>query len=62
MIKKIVEAVKKETLAEARLDEIVTDLLAITLKAKDSPKKRIVVDKVKHNELARQVSGECIVL
>ncbi|MFV8393971.1 glycoside hydrolase family 3 C-terminal domain-containing protein [Flavobacterium sp. LB2P6] len=62
MIKKIVETVKKETLAEARLNEIVTDLLTITLKAKDSPKKRIVVDKVKHNELARQVSGECIVL
>lgn len=60
--KKIIEAVKKGTLAEARLDEIVTDLLAITLKAKDNHKKGIVVDKVKHNELARQVSGECIVL
>lgn len=60
--KKIVEAVKKGTLLEARLDQIVTELLAVTLKAKDSHKKGIVVDKVKHNELARQVSGECIVL
>lgn len=60
--KKIVDAVKKGTLSEARLNEIVTDVVAITLKAKDSHKKRIVVDKVKHNDLARQVSGECIVL
>ncbi len=60
--KKIVDAVKKGTLSEARLDEIVTDVVAITLKAKDSHKKRIVVDKVKHNDLARQVSSECIVL
>ncbi|RKS99883.1 glycoside hydrolase family 3 C-terminal domain-containing protein [Flavobacterium sp. 123] len=60
--KKIVEAVKKGTLSEARLDQIVTELLAVTLKAKDSHKKGIVVDKVKNNELARQVSGECIVL
>lgn len=60
--KKIVEAVKKGTLSEARLDQIVIELLAVTLKAKDSHKKGIVVDKVKHNELARQVSGECIVL
>ncbi|MFV8326622.1 glycoside hydrolase family 3 C-terminal domain-containing protein [Flavobacterium sp. ZS1P14] len=60
--KKIVDAVKKGTLSEARLDEIVTDVVAITLKAKDSHKKGIVVDKVKHNDLARQVSGECIVL
>ncbi len=60
--KKIVEAVKKGTLSEARLDQIVTELLAVTLKAKDSHKKGIVVDKVKHNELARQVSSECIVL
>nr|WP_315190995.1 glycoside hydrolase family 3 C-terminal domain-containing protein [uncultured Flavobacterium sp.] len=60
--KKIVEAVKKGTLSEVRLDQIVTELLAVTLKAKDSHKKGIVVDKVKHNELARQVSSECIVL
>nr|WP_314897526.1 glycoside hydrolase family 3 C-terminal domain-containing protein [uncultured Flavobacterium sp.] len=60
--KKIVEAVKKGTLSEARLDQIVTDLLAVTLKAKDSHKKGVIVDKQKHNDLARQVSGECIVL
>lgn len=60
--KKIIESVKKGTLSEARLDEIVIDLLAVTLKAKDSHKKGIVVNKEKHNELARQVSGECIVL
>jgi beta-glucosidase len=60
--KKIVDAVKKGTLSEARLDEIVTDVVAITLKAKDSHKKGIIANKVKHNDLARQVSGECIVL
>ncbi|MFV5703780.1 glycoside hydrolase family 3 C-terminal domain-containing protein [Flavobacterium sp. XS2P12] len=60
--KKIVDAVKKGILHEARLDEIVTDVVAVTLKAKDSHKKGIIVDKVKHNDLARQVSGECIVL
>lgn len=60
--KKIVEAVKKGTLSEARLDEIVTDVVAVTLKAKDSHKKGVIIDKAKHNDLARQVSGECIVL
>ncbi|MFV8341314.1 glycoside hydrolase family 3 C-terminal domain-containing protein [Flavobacterium sp. XS2P39] len=60
--KKIVDAVKKGTLSEARLDEIATDIVAVTLKAKDSHKKGIVVDKVKHNTLAREVSAECIVL
>jgi beta-glucosidase len=60
--KKIVDAVKNGTLSEARLNEIVIDVLAVTLKAKDSHKKGIVVDKIKHNELARQVSSECIVL
>lgn len=59
---KIVEAVKNGTLAEARLNEIVIETLAITLKAKDSHKKGITADKSKHNALARQVSGECIVL
>ncbi|CAN1547389.1 beta-D-glucoside glucohydrolase [Flavobacteriaceae bacterium] len=60
--KKIVEAVKIGTLKESRLDEIVIETLAVTLKAKDSHKQGIVVDKLKHNALARQVSGECIVL
>lgn len=60
--KKIVEAVKKGAISEARLDQIVTDLLAVTLKAKDSHKKGVIVDKQKHNDLARQVSSECIVL
>jgi beta-glucosidase len=60
--KKIVEAVKNGTLKESRLDEIVIETLAVTLKAKDSHKQGIVVDKPKHNALARQVSGECIVL
>lgn len=60
--KKIVAAVQKGTLSEARLDEIAIDIVAVTLKAKDSHKKGIVVDKVKHNTLAREVSAECIVL
>ncbi|WP_217362501.1 glycoside hydrolase family 3 C-terminal domain-containing protein [Flavobacterium sp. M31R6] len=60
--KKIIEAVKNGSLAEATLDEIVIETLAVTLKAKDSHQSGIVVDKPKHNALARQVSGECIVL
>ncbi|WP_264566599.1 glycoside hydrolase family 3 C-terminal domain-containing protein [Flavobacterium sp. N3904] len=60
--KKIIEAVKKGALKETTLDEIVIETLAVTLKAKDSHKQGIVVDKPKHNALARQVSGECIVL
>ena len=59
---KVIDAVKKGTLSESRLDEIIAELVAVTLKAKDSHKKGIVVNKVKHHELARQISGECIVL
>lgn len=59
---KVMDAVKKGTLSESRLDEIIAELVAVTLKAKDSHKKGIVVNKEKHHELARQISGECIVL
>lgn len=59
---KVIAAVKDGTLSESRLDEIISELVAVTLKAKDSHKKGIVVNKVKHHELARQISGECIVL
>ena len=59
---KVIAAVKNGTLSESRLDEIISELVAVTLKAKDSHKKGIVVNKVKHHELARQISGECIVL
>ena len=60
--KKIVDAVKKGTLSESKLDEIVIETLAITLKAKDSHQQGIVVDKAKHHTLAREASGESIVL
>ena len=52
--KKIVDAVKKGTLSESKLDEIVIETLAITLKAKDSHQQGIVVDKAKHHTLARE--------
>lgn len=59
---KIIDAVKKGTLTVARLDEIVTETLAITLKAKDNHKNGIIIDKLKHNDIARKTSSECIVL
>jgi len=59
--KKIVEAVQKGELSEARLDEVVTELLAVTLKAYDN-RREVAFDPQEHHELARKVSGECIVL
>jgi beta-glucosidase len=60
--KKIVDAVKKGTLSESKLDEIVIETLAITLKAKDNHQQGIVVDKAQHHTLAREASAESIVL
>ncbi|WP_395042987.1 glycoside hydrolase family 3 C-terminal domain-containing protein [Flavobacterium sp.] len=59
---KIIESVKKGTLSETKLNEIVTDLLAVILKAKDSYKAGTTYDKQKHNDIARKTSSECIVL
>ncbi len=60
--RKIVEAVKSGQLEEARLDEVITELLAVILKARDAHKSGVTYDAQKHHELARQASGETIVL
>jgi len=60
--KLIVEAVKAGKLDESRLDEIVVDLLAVILKAKDSHKANATYDKQAHHDLARSVADECIVM
>ncbi|MCB0570850.1 MAG: glycoside hydrolase family 3 C-terminal domain-containing protein [Phaeodactylibacter sp.] len=59
--KKIVAAVQDGTLDEARLDEIVTELLAVTLKAYDN-RKAMTFSAQQHHDLARKVGGECAVL
>ena len=60
--KKIVDAVKAGTLSESRLDEVVMDVVAITLKASANHIKNVVVDNNKQNQIAQEVSSECIVL
>ncbi len=60
--KKIVEAVKSKQLKESDLDEVVTELLAVILKAADLKKPNPSFDKQQHHQLAREVSSECIVL
>ena len=59
--KKIVEAVQKGELSEARLDDITTELLAVILMAHDR-RQEVSFDPQEHHELARKVSRECIVL
>jgi beta-glucosidase len=60
--KRIVEAVKNGKLQESRLDEIVTELLTVILKAKDTFQPASAIDAQKQHDLARKISGECIVL
>jgi beta-glucosidase len=60
--KKIVDAVKKGDLNESVLDGIVTDMLTLTLQAKAAHKAGATFDKQASNELARQASGEAIVM
>jgi len=60
--KKIVEAVKAGNLDESKLNEIVTGMLAVILKAADLKKPNVLYEKQQHHQLAREVSSECIVL
>jgi beta-glucosidase len=60
--KKIIEAVTNKSLSESQLDALVTETLAITLKAKENHSENVVVDKALHHALAREASGESIVL
>lgn len=58
----LVAAVRAGTLDVARLDEVVTDLLAVILRAYDGRQPGSTYDVAKHHALARRVDGESIVL
>lgn len=60
--KKIVEAVKNGTLDEAVLDERVDRLVDIILKGKAAKQKGYKYDVKAHNELAKQIARQAIVL
>ena len=60
--KKIIEAVESGRLPEGRLDEVVTDLVAIVLKAKASHRAGVQVDVEQHQALAHEAASESIVL
>ncbi|THU36115.1 glycosyl hydrolase [Niastella caeni] len=58
----LMEAVRNGSLPESRLDEIVTELVAITDIAKDAFRINTLPDQQKQHDLVRKISGECIVL
>lgn len=60
--KKIVEAVNNGSLNIETLNALVTDMLAVTLEAKANHKSDVKAELEAHNQLAREASGECIVL
>ncbi len=59
---KIIQAVKSGELSAEELDQSVTEVLAVTLKAKDGQKANVSVDVDGHHALARKAAGESIVL
>ena len=58
----IVAAVRAGKLNETRLDELVTETLAVTLRAHDAHRADATFDPAAHHALARRVGGEAIVL
>lgn len=58
----VVAAVKEGSVPEARLDEVVTNLLAVTLQAHDLRKPGTPAGLPEHHALARRVAGESVVL
>lgn len=58
----VIDAVNDGSLEEARLDEIVRELLAFILKADAQRKQGIVFDPEAHHQIARDVAGECVTL
>ncbi|MCQ2484982.1 MAG: glycoside hydrolase family 3 C-terminal domain-containing protein [Clostridia bacterium] len=60
--KKIVEAVKNGELDEAILDQTVDNLLDIILKAKEIKKQKYTYDIKAHNEIAKKISAQSMVL
>ena len=60
--KKIIAAVQDGRLSPETLDQSVTEVLAVILKAKDSHKEGATFNLDKHHALAREAGGESIVL
>jgi beta-glucosidase len=59
---KIIEAVRSESISPAVLDEVVVELLAIILEAKDNHRSGSTFDIAQHDTLAREAAGESLVL
>lgn len=59
---KIVKAVQDGLLDESILDEAVTRILNIVYRYKENKRSNIIFDKDKHNELARKIASESMVL
>lgn len=60
--KKIVDAVQNGELDEAVLDEAVDNILKIIMPSKEIKKKKYTYDIAEHNELARQIATQSMVL
>ncbi len=60
--KRIIAAVQNGALKEARLDEIVADLLTVFLKANDYKQTNPIFNKEAHHQIALQTAQECITL
>ena len=60
--KLIVESVKNGTLAEAKVDALVREILRIVYKAKSLQKENAEFDIEEHHQFARRLSGETITL
>ncbi|ATB28453.1 glycoside hydrolase family 3 C-terminal domain-containing protein [Melittangium boletus] len=60
--KKIIAAVEEGRLPVSKLDEVVTGLLTVVLRAKDSHRPGTTYDVEQHQELARKAAGESIIL
>jgi beta-glucosidase len=58
----VVAAVRAGQLSEARLDELVTEMVALTLRAHDAHRVDSKFDPAAHQALARRVGGESVVL
>ncbi|MBN2303196.1 MAG: glycoside hydrolase family 3 C-terminal domain-containing protein [Anaerolineae bacterium] len=61
-VQAVIDAVHGGTLDEARLDEMVRQLLAIVLRAQETPKGGTRLNVDGHHALARRIAGETMVL
>lgn len=60
--KRLLAAIKDGSLSQTRLNEMVTELVAVTNMAKDAFHTNTLPDQQMQHDLVRKISGECIVL